>query len=293
EVRSAAYLEKGNTAAASQDIETVERLAQSLDSEPLLISMLVEFAVQSISSRMIWQGLVDHRWDEAQLAHFQDLFARRTDPLQRCLTSLRAERAFSASAIDDLIKDPRRESALASESGDWRNTVRFIPRGWLRQNQVSLAGYYDGVIHQLEQGGNMEQVLSAESSGRRYLEGRPRLYAMFANMLAAAIDKADTKSFRMQALNRMGQTACALERFRRTSGVYPETLDKLTPKYLASAIMDPASHKPFRYEPQGDEWYRLYSLGANSRDDGGKPSRDEKGGDWCWPEPVDMKPRLF
>lgn len=59
---------------------------------------------------------------------------------------------------------------------------------------------------------------------------------------------------------------------------YPEKLDALAPKYLAKVPDDLFTGKPLVYRPDGDG-YRLYSLGANGKDDEGRWADDDPPGD--------------
>lgn len=68
----------------------------------------------------------------------------------------------------------------------------------------------------------------------------------------------------------------ALERFRRGEGSYPEKLDALVPKYIQAVPSDVISGGALVYARDGDD-YRLYPVGVNQRDEGGRPVEDENG----------------
>ena len=87
-------------------------------------------------------------------------------------------------------------------------------------------------------------------------------------------------------------TFCALERCRADKGAYPETLDALVPAYAAKLPRDLCNGEPLRYRRTAEGRYLLYSIGRNSKDDGGtleapkegeaqSPWSDDKG-DWVW-----------
>ena len=69
-------------------------------------------------------------------------------------------------------------------------------------------------------------------------------------------------------------TLIALEKYKRDHGEYATSLELLVPAYLPRAPIDPYSGRPLIYRREGDD-YRLYSVGANGQDDGGRPSPEE------------------
>src|SRR6185436_19071506 len=83
--------------------------------------------------------------------------------------------------------------------------------------------------------------------------------------------------------------ACALERHRAAKGAYPNKLEALVPEFAARLPPDLIDGQPLRYRHTGDGKYLLYSIGWNSKDDGGGVSQDRDGkqwsddtGDWVW-----------
>ena len=72
----------------------------------------------------------------------------------------------------------------------------------------------------------------------------------------------------------------ALELYRRKHKAYPEDLSALVPEFIESLPADPFSNEAFKYLREGDE-YRLYSVGANLQDDGGRMvDYIDENGDW-------------
>jgi hypothetical protein len=76
--------------------------------------------------------------------------------------------------------------------------------------------------------------------------------------------------FKHLARRRMAATALALRLFEIDRGHRPKTLTELVPDYLAAVPIDPFSpdDASIRYDPDA-EYAVLYSVGANTRDDGG------------------------
>ena len=85
--------------------------------------------------------------------------------------------------------------------------------------------------------------------------------------------------------------ACALERYRRANGEFPETLEALAPKFIDRIPHDIIDGEPLKYRRTDDGQFILYSVGWNETDDGGKVGRtkacnpDPKQGDWVWRYP--------
>jgi hypothetical protein len=66
--------------------------------------------------------------------------------------------------------------------------------------------------------------------------------------------------------------AIALEVFRREHGKYPETLSDLTPQLLPEVPADRITGAPVRFRIV-DSRTLVYSVGADRKDDGGRPAR--------------------
>ena len=65
-------------------------------------------------------------------------------------------------------------------------------------------------------------------------------------------------------------TILALKRYRIEKGIYPENLEDLLENgYISKLPMDPYSNKTLTYIKQGDG-FKLYSVGEDFKDDGGK-----------------------
>ncbi|MBN8249251.1 MAG: hypothetical protein J0L84_17630, partial [Verrucomicrobia bacterium] len=145
QLRCAARLAAGDSVGALADIEFNERWSRAFGEEPLVISQLVVIAMETIGTRMAWEGLVDHRWNDAQLQTLQRLFATRR-PREDLMRAFRGERRFGLLQMEAWVKDPdrmRREAALGGDAASPAHPARALPRGWVRQNQISLVRYHE------------------------------------------------------------------------------------------------------------------------------------------------------
>ena len=78
--------------------------------------------------------------------------------------------------------------------------------------------------------------------------------------------QADARTRMQRSATRL---VAAIEAYHHENGVYPQSLDALAPSVLPELPQDPFTGASFNYARQGGG-YRLYSVGANMRDDGGR-----------------------
>ena len=88
------------------------------------------------------------------------------------------------------------------------------------------------------------------------------------NLAANELERAVTNTAEATALARSSTIALALARHRRDRGSLPQRLEQLTPAFLPSLPVDPYSGRAFHYAPAGNA-FKVYSVGANRKDDGG------------------------
>jgi hypothetical protein len=97
---------------------------------------------------------------------------------------------------------------------------------------------------------------------------------------------------RVQTFVNQARIVCALERYRKAQGQYPESLAELAPQFIEQLPVDLISGGPMNYRRTDDGRFLLYSVGWNETDDNGTPgpTRDAKvdfaRGDWVWRYPM-------
>jgi hypothetical protein len=291
-LRSAAHLNRAETDAAFNDADCALRVSELLREEPLLISQLVRFAQGAIAERTVWQGLAEHRWTDVQLAAFQERLAK-VDYLSGVTLAFEGERVCGIRAIDSWIASAKAMEMVGIEPFP----ARIISRGMLRQNQIALARYHSrqialirAAISNAPQSG-LVAVTTPAFTNNQCPGWSP--YDFIVGMMAPATDRAMVRAARAQTINRLAIVACALERYHLKHGVFPDKLDDLVPAFLPAPALDPMNNKPFHYQRTDDGWFRLYSVGADGKDDGGvlKPDKKQPEKDWPWPVPT--RPERF
>ena len=76
-LRVCAELTLGDTNRALEDILTGFRVADATKDEPLLISHLIRTVCLSLALQPVWEGLAEHRWNDAHLATLEKELANR------------------------------------------------------------------------------------------------------------------------------------------------------------------------------------------------------------------------
>lgn len=278
-LRATAYLHNGNPAAAFEDLKLSLFLADTLQKDPLLISMLVRIAMQNMVLEPVIDGLELRRWTDAQLVGFAEYFGR-----QNCLAeyqaSIRSERN-AAIAVSDSIRQKETRALMGNGGAGEEIAFRLLPRGWIDQNKYYLTWlhheYSLPMVDPEERRVFPERDGEAEQSLKDHMRSP---YAILAKMLVPAVGKTSMQAARNQSLLDCAMIACALERYRAAQGRLPEKLDELVPKFLPKLPHDVVTGDPLVYTAMAPDHYLVYSVGWNSLDDGGLKSESRELGDW-------------
>ena len=278
-LRAIAELDLGRTNEALADVKLSIYLAESLKSEPLLISQLVRIALIEAALNTVWESL--DRWSDAQLLDLEQTLSR-IDVLEDYPRSIRGERAFS----NDVFARMRRGEYFP---GELANVGRYTPSGFLHQNQLTI-----NRLHQ-------KYVLDAVDVGNRKVDARKTLaldelpelkdfhpYRTFAKLLFPALSKAVLRFASAQTDLDLAVVACALERYHRAHGQYPANLEELRPKFIEKIPHDIVSGGPLHYRRDAAEGFSLYGVGFDEKDNNGtrssakEPQAGAVGFDWVW-----------
>jgi len=280
-MRTVAELDHGRTNEALADLQLSIYLAESLKSEPLLISQLVRIALIEAALNTVWETL--DRWNDAQLLELQQTLSR-IDVLEDYPRSIRGERAFS----NDVFARMRRGEYFPAPD-ELASVTRYAPSGFLYQNQLTI-----NRLHQ-------KYVLDAVDIGNRKVDARKTLaldelpelrsshpYRMFARVLFPALSKAVLRFASVQTDLDLAVIACALERHRRAHDQYPANLEELRPKFIEKIPHDIVSGGPLHYGRASADGFTLYALGFDEKDNNATPPpkkdprADTVGYDWVW-----------
>ena len=287
QVRASAELAAGDKSAAFDDLQLQLRLVESLDSEPFLISHLVQIAVLQIALNTLWEGMA--QWSDTQLELVQARLAR-LNLVAGLRKACAAEQSAAVVFVDLLQRDKYRSEMVRALLPETPRSEQFVisvyPTGWFefeRRNYVEM--FQNSLVSPVQASSRVIDVAAAkagELSVRRDLSHPIQVFLKhryLARMLMPALGNAQSKTAQGQAAANQATIACALERYRRAHSKVPQRLDELTPKFLRDIPNDPVNGGPMRYKPG-----RIYSLGWDEQDDGGVPGKTlfASEGDWVW-----------
>ena len=180
-LRALLALRAGHSKAALADVLTILRVAKHLGPEPQLISQLLSLATLRISFQPIWEGLRDHRWNDAQLAQLQGALGD-LDLLsgwRRCWT---AEGLQFRTQLEKLARTPlgSRPPIFGDATGKNGKVANFLgqlilPNGWIYQNQIRMEQHWRRqYIEVLDPAWKVEGVIATEFEEPLAIHGKDR-----------------------------------------------------------------------------------------------------------------------
>ena len=292
QLRIIAELQAGQDAAALEDVKLFLRLTDTIRSQPFLISHLVRIAMQAIALQPIYEGLAQHRWNDAQLAELETALGKK-DFLADFEFSMRGERTCAIYTFEMQRRTREMKSYSGDEVGNQivTNSLRWMPSAFFNQNELTFAQMYDQFVLPLVDMTNRTVSVAAYRKGEADYKEQAKYWSPYkiqARMLFPAVGASVKKFVLIQSQVDLARAACALERFRLAHGNYPETLDALAPQFIEKLPHDLINGQPLHYRRTEDGNFVLYSVGWNETDDGGKVVFAKSGrvdtekGDWVW-----------
>jgi hypothetical protein len=304
-LRTAAELALGRKDAAFEDVMLMLRLADAARLEPILISHLVRVAQFQIAIRPIAEGM--SQWSEPQLQALQEALGRFDFCADGVLT-LRGECFFFGGGMVEYVRRaPNKFNLISSLGGggsgltggfEWVGMLMTVaPQGWFGLEHLNFNRMFQQYLLPTIDATNR---LVRPSPSRRAESGvsallkhsAPGLYMrhrFFCGLMLPSISSVSQKMAFAQTAADTAALACALERYRKAHGQYPDALASLAPQFVQKLPHDVINGEPLKYRRTQDGQYVLYSVGWNETDDGGTVvlnkggwTVDQKHGDWVW-----------
>jgi hypothetical protein len=303
QLRALAELQNGESEKALDDVKLSLRLADSIRTEPFLISQLVRVAILQITLQPVYEGLAAHKWSDTQLAEL-DSELSKLDFLADCELSMRGERAGDIGIIEYLrhLRTSQRipdifYSIRHNEYGITTGELLifyFGPGGWNDQSELQISQliqHYVSIANVDLQILSPTSVSNADAAVNVKIEHSTPFNPM-ERILLPALGAAAKKFAYAQSSTDLAHMAVALERYRLAHGEFPESLDALAPQLIAQIPHDIINGQPLHYHRTDDGQFVLYSVGWNETDDGGQTAYTKSGsvdrdkGDWVWQYPI-------
>ena len=297
QLRAIAELQNGQSDRALADVKLMLSLADSIRTEPFLISHLVRIAIVNITLQPIYEGLAEHKWSDAQLAELEQKLGE-LDVLSGYEVGMRGEMVLcQIGNIEYLRRLPEQLPNLVGEGGSETRRMaqicRLIPSGWFYQNELRCARlmleFYLPTVNPNQRIVSPSAVRKADAAAEADARHH-NPYNVLERMLVPALGAASRKFAWDQESVDLARVACALERYRLAHGAFPESLDLLAPQFIPKLPHDIINGQPLHYHLSSDGQFVLYSVGWNETDDGGTVAyyKDSSGrvdiskGDWVW-----------
>ncbi len=295
-LRAVAELSLQQNDRAFEDTGIALRLTESISTEPILISILVQIAMQDLAMQPIWEGLTQHRWNEAQLAELDTRLAK-FNHARSMANGIRGERnLFTVPVMDILKSNPQilySPKSDGNSEGNLGSLFPLMPSGWFQQNKVTMCLMDDAMRQTIDPEARRffpDRAEQMEKQMERLPRGWGHPYTCFASYAQPALLNAEVRCAAQQGSIDLARIAIALERHRLKHEKYPPSLEALDATCDPGGIpADCATGRPPHYRCTDGETYSLYYEGWNQVDDGGKAvlkgsgnTIDLQQGDWVW-----------
>ncbi|MGB7749225.1 MAG: hypothetical protein WBN75_18285 [Verrucomicrobiia bacterium] len=300
-LRAIAELQNGQSDKALADVKLMLRLADSVRTEPILISHLVRIAILQLALQPVWEGLAEHRWSDEQLVALNQELAR-LDFLADYKLAMRSELVLFQGGMFDYLRRHPEQFPNMSGDGNFVKTPllariiwRLIPNGWFYQNQLRCARpmvqlYLPAADTNL---GILSPTTTRQADAAVEADAKHHNpFNMAERLFLPALGPCSRKFAYAQESVDLARVACALERYRLVHGAYPEALNTLAPRFMEKLPHDIINGQPLQYRPEANGQFVLYSVGWNETDDDGEVGLRKDGsvdistGDWVWQYPA-------
>jgi len=244
-----------------------------------------------------------NRWSEPQLRSLQAQLAGY-DFCADARRALSAERFWGSEIINYVRRSPEKANPMGGIFGSQQSgmdlgaaLMSVAPSGWFDFEQLNYSRMTDEYLlptidlttrrisprlaHQADE-------RTAELTGRSSV-GLYFHHLFFCRLLLPGVSRLAQNAAFAQTAADCALIACALERYRRERGQYPELLSALQPQFIQQLPHDLINGEPLKYHRTETGDFVLYSVGWNETDDGGvvgvvkiEERNSLSQGDWVW-----------
>lgn len=325
-------IRQGRAREAREAIEAMSRLPRVMENDRLLISELVRIALARIARATIWEALQADVLTPDDLLILQRTW-EGLHFLENMEKSLEGERIYgdaslelvaashektlgAFSTIDGLA---RMFSGTEGNPSNWKARFEDLPYGPqiadAIEQQIYARVWRFAWSHQLQlrnlaEGQRLIEIARAAVVSKSFAAIRGDVLTMEKESERVGvydrlrcpfdtpfiqISKSVQKALEAETERSLVLCALAIKRHSLQQGRLPVSLDELVPAYMSSVPVDYMDGKPMRYRVLSDGRFLLYSVGSDTVDQGGDPSRmDDQSSssnpwsrkDLVWPAPA-------
>jgi len=266
------------------------RIATALQSESTLVGHVLRAGVLWRHALVVREGLRAGAWSDAELAALYQALA----PLHASTGfahTIDTERGALNAIVDCLMSQS--PSGRARQIREWypgKETgpamLAFLCRwqGVLRDNQLAINRYMDAVRQEIDEKGNWQPAdLPFDFED---MESAEKIRYALAEIVTPSYSRPEQHLLKAETYLRQARLAVALERYRRDHGAFPDRLAQLAPQYLRFIPVDPMDGEEMRYAKEAPTRFRLWSVGKDLEDDGGKLEMKKDGDEEDGPDDI-------
>ncbi len=244
--------------------------ARSVGDEPFAISQLIRIAGVISTCFSIERTLAQGEPPSEELADLQKL-VENEDAFPSLVILARGERASVHGMYEAIENSDTPLTLLDRTQLGWENyAFGWFTRDKFREAHPTMLTVMSRFVaiaklplhKQLPAERNLDREL------RKLKDSDP-----LAVLFIPALQKVSEAGRRKHAYLRCMMAALAAERYRRSQGTWPETLEKLRTKYLSAVPLDPFDGEPLRYSRLKDGLV-IYSVGHDVFDNKGNFDRE-------------------
>lgn len=268
-MEAAVATEDGNSQAATDAINCIFAAGRSLSSEPLLISQLTKYALDTIGVLTL-QATANHlAFSESNLIQLQASLLSADDPESASL-ALMGERAQFIGHLQNpqawAVANSRGANVTIDDSVPQALLNPLVRLTFKRDMRFGIDAFTTNIAFaRLPDPQRFNSRTNANAMAQRASSG----YYILTALVLPAVEKVFTRDASHRAQARTALAAMSVERFRLdNAGSLPEQLSAVVPAYLGSLPVDPYDGKPVRYKRTKDG-YVVYCIGPDQKDDGG------------------------
>lgn len=277
-------LDDGDASRALRRVDELLAQSQAVDHHPTLVGHLVAGSISAIAVELAGEaarelGAAAQTGSPAAPAvrgQVAGLIARLLDEREFRAGLIRAHQAERVMQLDAITAVANGgmplNNVVGAAAGKRSVRTEGIMRALLLRNASAALDYMTGVIEAAAATDDAAAFRARRAGLTHAIDRSPRVYFL-ANLLVPSVERATRQHYRLVAGRRMAAAALAVALYRADhDGRLPDTLADLVPAYLPAVPGDPLAggDTPLGYV-RGPDRPRLYSVGDNAVDDGGRP----------------------